>query len=350
MKTHAISNGPTMGFHILIAATCLASNAAAFEIDADLPALLGRTSVHDPATIQKEGERYYTFSTGRIVRSLSSPDLVNWTNGPSVFEAPPSWTTNAVPGYNGHTWAPDVIRVDDRYLLYYSVSTFGKQVSGIGVASSPTLDWDSPDYKWVDHGPVILSKEGDPYNAIDPALFQDEDGRLWMSFGSFWRGLYLFELNPETGKRLDEGVSPTRLAWAESIEAPFIMRRGHWYYLFVNHGRCCRGTNSTYEILVGRSRSITGPYLDRDGTDLVEAGGTEFLTTSNRFIGPGHVGVYEEDGRTWFSYHYYDERRRGRSHLALGRIDWTEDGWPTARVAPTDAELPPGQESERERR
>ena len=294
-------------------------------------ALTGQTSIHDPATIFKENGRYYLFGTGPGLRVRASSNLVDWVEGPPVFAAPLPWTTNAVPGFRGHTWAPDPIRVNGLWHLYYSVSTFGKQVSGIGLVTSPTLDWSSPDYRWTDRGPVMQSRVGDPFNAIDPSLFQDRDGKLWMAYGSFWRGIYLTELDPKTGLRLGTNTPPHRLAWNEMIEAVALTRHADYYYAFVNWGQCCRGTNSTYEVRVGRSKTITGPYLDREGKDLVDRGGTLFLESVGRYIGPGHIGVFNEGGTNWFSYHYYDGENRGRSKLALGQLEWTSDGWPAAK-------------------
>ncbi|MHC1764399.1 MAG: arabinan endo-1,5-alpha-L-arabinosidase [Verrucomicrobiia bacterium] len=302
----------------------------------------GDTFVHDPSTIQTENGRYFLFSTGRGISTKSASSLLRWSDGPSVFPTPPAWATNLVRGYRGHTWAPDVIRISDRYLLYYSVSTFGKQFSAIGLATNQTLDPLSPQWQWTDHGPVIQSVEGSPFNAIDPAVFLDAEERFWMVFGSFWKGIYLCQLDPETGLRLDPDAPPRRVAWNESIEAPCITRHGGFYYLFVNWGRCCRGIQSTYEIRVGRSKDVTGPYLDGAGVDLVDGGGTLFLATSGRFIGPGHMGVFTESGNAWFSFHYYDRDSNGRSRLALGRLEWTEDGWPAARspVGPWKPVLP----------
>jgi arabinan endo-1,5-alpha-L-arabinosidase len=292
--------------------------------------LEGQTFLHDPSTVLKENGRYYLFATGRGIATKSSPDLISWTNGPAVFSDPPAWTTNAVPGYRGHTWAPDVIHLNGQYHLYYSVSMFGKQVSAIGLATNPTLDPSSPDYRWTDHGPVIQSTNGSPFNAIDPCVTLDGDGRLWMAFGSFWKGLYLVELDSQTGLRLGTNSPVHRLAWNEMIEAPCLTHHNDFHYLFVNWGRCCRGTNSTYEVRVGRSKTITGPYLDRDGISLEDGGGTLFLETTGRFIGPGHIGILSERGMNWFSYHYYDAESNGRSRLALGQLRWTEDGWPVA--------------------
>lgn len=317
----------------LIAFTAVSVPAADTRLEPRV--LEGETGVHDPSMILKEGTNYFLFATGRGIATKSSSDLIHWKNGPAVFNPPPDWTTNAVPEYRGHTWAPDVIKLGDRYLLYYSVSSFGKQVSAIGLATSPTLDPASPDHRWTDHGPVITSSKDTPFNAIDPALFLDRDQRLWMTWGSFWKGIYLVELDTKTGKRLAADSPLHHLAWSQAIEAPAIHRRGDDYFLFVNWGKCCQGTNSTYEVRVGRAKTVTGPYLDRDGVDLVKGGGTKFLETTGRFIGPGHVSVFTHENADWFSYHYYDGERRGRSQLALAPLYWDQHGWPTVKKPAT---------------
>jgi arabinan endo-1,5-alpha-L-arabinosidase len=297
--------------------------------------LEGQTFVHDPSTILKHDERYHLFSTGWGISTKSSLDRIHWTNGPAVFSVPPSWTTNAVQGFRGYIWAPDIIRISGQYYLYYSISTFGRQVSAIGLATNPTLDLGSPDYRWTDRGPVIQSTNGSPFNAIDPSVARTSDGNLWMVFGSFWKGIFLVQLDPKTGLRRATNSPIHRLAYRSSIEAACLMQRGEDYYLFVNWGRCCRGTNSTYEIRVGRSKQVTGPYLDRDQVDLVNEGGTRFLETTGRFIGPGHVGILTEGGTNWFSYHYYDAQSNGRSRLAIAPLYWTAEGWPVVQSLST---------------
>ena len=315
----------------VLAAILLLPVAAGAETKIEPLELTGQTTIHDPATIFKEGGRYYVFGTGPGIRVRASSNLVDWVEGPQVFARPLEWTTNAVPEFKGHTWAPDLIRINGLWHLYFSVSSFGKQVSAMGLVTSPTLDWTSPDYRWTDHGPVIRSKVGDPYNAIDPSVMLDSDGKLWMAYGSFWKGIYLIELDAKTGLRRDTNAAPTRLAWNEMIEAVCLVKNADYYYAFVNWGKCCSGTNSTYEVRVGRSKKVTGPYLDREGKDLVDRGGTMFLETTGRFIGPGHIGVLPEGGTNWFSYHYYDGENRGRSKLAIGKLEWTPDGWPVAK-------------------
>jgi arabinan endo-1,5-alpha-L-arabinosidase len=287
--------------------------------------------VHDPSTIVKCGDEYWTFYTGRGVPSGRSKDLQTWTAGPRVFEQSPPWVAEAVPANRGGLdfWAPDIARVGDRYLLYYSVSTFGKNTSAIALATNKTLDPASPDFRWVDEGVVVRSAPPDKFNAIDPAITRDAEGRLWMSFGSFWSGLKLIELNPTTGKRLAPDSSLHALAAKKEIEAAFIHRRGAHYYLFVNWGICCRGLESTYNIRVGRAEKITGPYVDRDGVSLLDGGGTPVLATDGPFIGPGHAGIFADGDREWFSCHFYNGNTpRGTSTLAIRPLTWDAAGWP----------------------
>jgi arabinan endo-1,5-alpha-L-arabinosidase len=291
--------------------------------------------IHDPSTIIREGSTYWTFYTGRGTPSYRSKDLITWTNGPRVFNEAPAWITNAVPNNRGGLdfWAPDLIKAGERYLLYYSVSTFGRNTSAIGLASNKTLNPGSPDFNWSDEGPVIQSTATNNFNAIDPAVTFDRAGRLWMSFGSFWSGIKLVELDPKTGQRLAGDSAIHSLAKYESIEAPYICYHDNFYYLFVNWGRCCRGTNSTYNIRVGRSQKITGPYLDKEKKDMLEGGGALLLDSDGEFIGPGHAGILHEGTKDWLSFHFYDATRRGMSTFAIRPLAWEKDGWPTIKDA-----------------
>jgi arabinan endo-1,5-alpha-L-arabinosidase len=298
--------------------------------------LSGETFIHDPSTLIEENGRYYIFGTGPGIRSKSSPDLIHWSNGPSVFDRPPAWTKRAVDGFDGYFWAPDIIRVKEKYFLYYSVSTWGKKTSAIGLATSLTLDSAVSDYHWTDAGEVIRSTRDSAFNTIDPSVMQETNGKLWLAFGSYWEGIFLTELNPQTGQRSATNSPLFHLAWNHSIEAACLAQHGKFYYLFVNWGECCQGTNSTYEVRVGRAEQITGPYLDRAGKNLAEGGGSPFLQSQGRFIGPGHIGVLPAGGTDWFSYHYYDAATKGRSRLAIGRLTWPDD-WP---VAVSDAHPP----------
>jgi arabinan endo-1,5-alpha-L-arabinosidase len=299
------------------------------------PPLEGQTFIHDPSTIVKDDANYFIFGTGPGIRTKSSADLIHWENGDPVFRAAPAWTRKAVPEFRGTEWAPDVIRVKGKFFLYYAVSTWGKQLSAIGLATSPTLDPAATNYFWTDCGPVIASTNGGAFNTIDPSVMLDTDGKLWLAFGSYWEGIYLMELNPETGLRIATNAPLFHLAWNNSIEAACLTRHENFYYLFVNWGQCCKGTNSTYEVRVGRAEKISGPYRDRDGNDLATGGGSPFLQSSGRFIGPGHIGIVNDgttSGPTRFSYHYYDAETQGRSRLAIATIDWT-NGWPVPASA-----------------
>ncbi|HYG25171.1 MAG TPA: arabinan endo-1,5-alpha-L-arabinosidase [Verrucomicrobiae bacterium] len=291
----------------------------------------------DPSSIVKCDDEFWVFYTGRGVPSYRSRDLVNWQRGPAVFNTAPEWISKAVPeNRNMSFWAPDIIKVGGRHLLYYSVSSMGKMTSAIGLATTPTLNPDDPAYQWTDEGIVVQTVEGQPgdaYNAIDPALFQDKDESLWMTFGSYWTGLKLVQLDPKTGKRLSSDSKLHSVAYNRSIEAAFLCRRDDYYYLFVNWGSCCQGTNSTYNIRVGRSKTITGPYLDKAGMSLMNSGGSSFLPTANGpLIGPGHASMLTANGKDWFVCKFEgDIGMGGQATLAIMPLRWTE-AWPEATV------------------
>jgi len=294
------------------------------------PDLQGQTFIHDPSTILKSNGRYFIFGTGSGIHVKSSPDLIHWSNEPAVFNHTLEREKAVAPGFTGYIWAPDVVRVHDRYFLYYSVSAWGRQTSAVELATNTTLDPAAKSFQWHDAGEVIHSTNGFDYNTIDPSAFLDTNGKLWLAFGSYWKGIFLTELDPDTGLRKNTNIPPQQLAWNRSIEAACLTRHDQFYYLFLNWGQCCKGTNSTYEVRVGRAEKITGPYRDKNGNDLSTGGGTPFLNSSGRFIGPGHIGIVNDgntNGATRFSYHYYDADTRGRSRLAVGKIDWT-GGWP----------------------
>lgn len=292
--------------------------------------------VHDPSTLIKCGDEFWVFATGRGVPSWHSQDLARWEAGPDIFNgnAPP-WVAATVPDHRDlGFWAPDVTHRDGRYWVYYSASSFGKCVSGIGLATSPTLDPKNPAYGWTDNGLVIASTAADDFNAIDPAIFHDTNGSLWLTFGSFWSGIKMIQLDPQTGKRLAPDSPLYSLAHYDSIEASYLYQHDGYYYLFVDWGMCCRGPNSSYSIHVGRSKTVTGPYFDASGADMLYGGGTLFLDSTPPYIGPGHAGIIVDRGTNWFSCHYEagaaagaPGRRRG-SLLAVLPLRWRADGWP----------------------
>jgi len=293
---------------------------------------------HDPV-IAKERGTYYVFGTG--LSAKTSPDLVHWTKATPPLTALPDWATKAVPGAKG-MWAPDIALVNGRWRLYYAVSTFGSNRSAIGLATSATLDPAAPGYGWRDEGLVLMSTAANDYNAIDPNLAIDADGRQWLSFGSFWSGLKLVELDPKTGKPLHPAAAPIAIAHRPApagapapVEAPFIIRHGGAYWLFASYDYCCKGVNSTYYTVVSRSKAITGPYLGRDGSSMLNGGGTVFLRADlpekGRFRGPGHPGfLHDTDGKDYVAYHAYDKDKNGAPTLRIAPIRWGADGWPQA--------------------
>lgn len=285
--------------------------------------------LHDPSTPVRDGGTWWVFSTGNGILTRFSKDLTTWREGAPVFKELPAWHREVVPSQRGHLWAPDLVFHDGLWRLYYSVSSFGKNTSAIGLVTSPTLDPENPRYHWQDRGIVIRSGPESDFNAIDPHVILD-GGRHWMSFGSFWGGIQWIELSPESGLAHPERGKPQRIAWNESIEAPAVLHHGGYYYLFVNWGLCCRGVKSTYEIRIGRSRSIRGPYVDRDGRDMAQGGGTLLLGNRGNRIGPGHASFLVKDGGVRMFHHYYDSARGGRSYMADVPLDW-EDGWPIVR-------------------
>jgi arabinan endo-1,5-alpha-L-arabinosidase len=292
-------------------------------------------TTRDPSSIVKCKDEYWVFYTGRGVPSYRSMDLMKWERGPAVFKTAPEWIAKIVPeNRNLQYWAPDIMKLGDRYILYYSVSSFGKMTSAIGLATNPTLDPDDPAYHWTDQGFVVRTKDGDGYNAIDPSVFQDRDGGLWLTFGSYWSGIKLIQLDPQAGKRMVPDSKMFSVAYNESIEASYLCRHDDYYYLFVNWGSCCQGPKSTYNIRIGRSKSVTGPYLDKTAVDMVHSGGSLFLATTNGpLIGPGHAGTLNAQGKDWFTSDFEsDLRMDGKATLAIMPLRWNADGWPEATV------------------
>ncbi len=296
-------------------------------------------SVHDPVIIKQESS-YYVFCTGQGISVFSSADRKHWKQQKPVFDKAPDWAVQAIPGFSGHIWAPDISYHNGQYYLYYSVSAFGKNTSCIGVATNKTLDPSSAIFKWIDHGKVIQSVPGrDMWNAIDPNLVMDENNNAWMVFGSFWNGIKLAKLNsnllavaqPEEwhnlASRKRDFILPDTVAGDAAIEAPFIYKHGKYYYLFVSFDYCCRGEKSTYKMVVGRSDKLVGPFADREGVPMNLGGGSTVLEGDKNWYGVGHNAVAGFDGTDWLVFHAYDAADYGRSKLRIEKINWVED-WP----------------------
>ncbi|MFC3336117.1 arabinan endo-1,5-alpha-L-arabinosidase [Flavobacterium palustre] len=304
-------------------------------------ALAQSISVHDPVMI-KQKDTYYLYCTGRGISVFSSKDLKNWNPEPAVFNEKPTWVDAIVPDFKNHIWAPDISFHNNQYYLYYSVSAFAKNTSAIALATNTTLDPKDPSYKWVDHGIVIQSiPNRDLWNAIDPNLTFDENNTPWLAFGSFWEGLKMVKLNADLSsiaqpqewytiskrKRTFE-LQDTNPGDA-ALEAPFIFKKNGYYYQFLSWDLCCRGKESTYKVVVGRSKNITGPYVDKDGKLLNEGGGTLVVQGDENFYGVGHNSAYTFDGVDYIVYHAYEVKNNGRPKLEIKELKWDADFWPS---------------------
>lgn len=311
----------------------------------------GMPFVHDPSTVIRWKGKYWVFSTGRGAPFYSSPDTVTWTREGSVWDRIPDDVHATVPKNNGmDVWAPDIIRMNGEFYVYYAVSSWGSFQSVVALATNPTLDPKDPDYKWTDRGVVVSSNGNEDLNAIDPGVMKGPDGRLWICYGSYHGSIRVTELDPKTGLAKQPGKLGTAIATARESEASDMIFHDGYYYLFVNHNSCCKGKNSEYNIRVGRAKDVLGPYVDKHGRTMAEGGGSLFLAAHDHRIGPGHFGrVVDYDtgeakgkrenpeagsdgaGAERFSIHYEaDTTRGGRSVLDMRPLMWSLDGWPVA--------------------
>ena len=299
-----------------------------------------QVSIHDPA-MAMEGNTYYLFSSGPGITFYISRDMTNWSLGGRVFPNKPSWAKSVTSRFDGHEWAPDISRHDGEYYLYYVVSAPGENNSAIGLAINKTLDPAAPEYKWKDQGIVLRSISGrDLWNAIDPNIIVDGKGTPWMDFGSFWSGIKLVKLAPSwkavaepqewypIAKRDRSILEDDRDPGPAQIEGPFIFKKGDYYYLFVSWGLCCRGEDSTYKIMLGRSRDVRGPYLDKHGINLAEGGGSLLLAGDKNWAGQGGCSVYTFDGKDYLVFHAYEMADNGLQKLRIAELAWDENGWP----------------------
>jgi len=311
------------------------------------PNIVDRSSdvspIHDPA-ILKQDDTYYLYSSSALLSFYTSQDMRHWTHAGQVFDKFPDWIQEHLPDAD-HIGAPDIARYDGRYILFYQSHYGGTCNAGIAYLSNTTLDPKDPEYEWIDHGLVLRSVPqgadifcGDGtafYNAIDPHLFVDVDGTPWLVFGSTLGGLLLAQLDPETLRPIQAPVDFITLAARPLlqkdpiIEAPYIIHRGDYYYLFLSHNRCCQGADSHYQIRVGRSPNLAGPYVDQDGTALLEEGGTLLIAEDGPMIGTGHNDVFSEGGVDWLVHHGYDSENEYEPVLNIRTILWDSEGWPS---------------------
>jgi arabinan endo-1,5-alpha-L-arabinosidase len=339
----------------LVACFAVASPAAGDNSGGDAAQALKLTGdvqyTHDPS-IAMDGDTWYLFGTANgPVRKGELPircsqDLRQWKLCGYVFDKIPDWLLKESPATK-ELWAPDISYFRGEYHLYYAFSVFGKNTSGIALMTNKTLNPKSPDFHWVDKGLVLQSRVEDDFNAIDPNLVVDEKGQPWLAFGSFWNGIKMRQIDAKTGllsssdKKLYSLATRKRPAnpppnppglpgdW-QAVEAPFIVQHGEYFYLFVSFDLCCRGTKSNYKTMIGRSRSVTGPYVDASGTPMLEGGGTPLLLGNSRWIGPGGESILQGNHGDIIVFHAYDATT-GDAYLQISTLSWV-NGWPKAAL------------------
>ncbi|MBN2273323.1 MAG: family 43 glycosylhydrolase [Bacteroidales bacterium] len=278
--------------------------------------LTGALNTHDPSRIVKDSTRYWFYMTGNGIPMSFSENLTSWRMSIwTVFPAGtwPDWINTAVPGFGGNFWAPDLIYMNNAYYCYYSCSTWGSSRSAIGVAKSPSLDHP----EWTDLG-MVVSSDGTStaINAIDPGLFRDDDGKIYMVYGSWFGGIGIVEIDSVTGKATT-GTTHLYGGGHQSIEAANLIKEGSYYYLIINRGNCCQGVNSTYYIVATRSENVLGPYSESKN----------ILMTDGRYIGPGHFSPLYDSCASYASIHYYDGNAGGTSKLDILRLLFADE-WP----------------------
>ena len=301
----------------------------------DYPVMLPLTGAQSAAScpeIIREGNTYYAYNMGGGIGIKKSNDLRHWESAGEVFSTRPSWISTEIPG--GTIWAPGVYKIGNLYYCYYCVSTSGSQNSAIGVAVNETLNPAASNYAWVDKGMVIRSnKDVDDYNCIDPNIFIDGDGQPWLIFGSYWSGIKMRKIQASTGM-LDMSDTTTytlanRTERPGGIEAPYIIKRGDYYYLFAAYGNF----DTKYYCGVGRSTSLTGPYVDRNGRSMMEGGHTAVTDYKDGIIKVGHDSVFRDtDGQDYLVCEYF--WGGSGSMMCISTIEWTDDGWPVTALNP----------------
>ena len=301
----------------------------------------GNLNVHDPS-VYKDGDTYYVFSTDASVANMAEPgiqvrkshDLIHWEYIGRAFDGVPEkageWT-----GATG-LWAPDLTKIGDAYYLYYAASSFGKNRSFIGVARSKNIEG-----PWEDLGEVVKTDFGDPVNAIDPNVVYDEGGELWLSYGSFWSGIYILKLDKNSwkpsGKGFGKQIACRNSMVQGAIEGPYIIYNPEFrkYYLFVSYDSLFKD----YNVRVGRADSIEGPYLDSNGIALTDLGvnpyeaGNKILGgyrfgAADGWIGPGHNSVLRDGKDYYILHHARGDQDTNWFYLQVRKILWSADGWP----------------------
>lgn len=279
-------------------------------------------SLPDPSIIKGEDGYYYLYATEDI-RNLPihrSKDLMEWEYVGTAF------TKSTRPNFEpkGGLWAPDINKIGDKYVLYYSMSVWGGEwTCGIGCATA-----DKPEGPFKDHGKMFRSNEINVQNSIDP-FYIEEGGQKYLFWGSF-RGIYAIELSDD-GLSLKEGATPQKVA-GTAYEGTYIHKKDGYYYFFASIGTCCEGLNSTYTTVVGRSENLFGPYVDKKGGNMLDNKHEILIHKNSAFVGTGHNSeiVTDNAGNDWFFYHAVSVKNPEGRMLLMDKIEW-KDGWPSVK-------------------
>lgn len=280
-----------------------------------------RKDMPDPTVIRAQDGWFYTYTTARLTNIMKSRNLVDWTFVGTAFtpENRPNFEENA------GIWAPDIEYINGKYVLYYSMSKWGGiTTNGIGVAVA-----DKPEGPFTDKGELLRANKIGVLNSIDQYYVEDEaSGKKYLLWGSF-NGIYGIELSDD-GLSLKQGAEKVLVA-GDIYEGTMIHKRGKYYYLFASIGTCCEGVTSTYQLVVGRSESLLGPYFDKRGNNMIDNGFSLVINHNDRFTGTGHCSeiVKDDAGNDWILYHAFDNTDpKGGRKLMLDRVLWDRDGWP----------------------
>jgi arabinan endo-1,5-alpha-L-arabinosidase len=287
--------------------------------------LTGSINTHDPSIIQ-QGTTWWIFETGNGLPVKYSSNGTAWTQGTKLFSSEKSWWRTYAPNMGSNdVWAPDIHYFNGRYWCYYSVSEFGKNNSAIGLTSCTSISAGD----WRDDGLVISSRSGtNAYNAIDPNLTVDASGNPWLVFGSWFDGIHIVRVSTSTMK--PTGTIYSIAARSGGIEGSSLVYNNGYYYLFVSIDKCCQGVNSTYKIAYGRSTSITGPYVDKNGGSMRNGACTVLDAGNSRWVGPGGQSVYKRSNGSWvIARHAYDAQNNGAPTLLINDLYWDSSKWPT---------------------
>jgi len=277
-------------------------------------------SLPDPTIIKSNDGSFYLYATEdtRNVPIYKSSNLIDWKFQGTAF------TDNTRPNFepNGGIWAPDINYINGKYVLHYSMSVWGGEwTCGIGAAVS-----DKPEGPFTDKGKLFRSNEIDVQNSIDP-FYIEENGKKYLFWGSF-RGIYAIELTDD-GLSVKPGAQKQQIA-GTAFEGTYIHKKGDFYYLFASIGSCCEGVNSTYKLVVGRSKSLMGPYVDKTGKNMMDNGYNIVISSNSRFVGNGHCSeiVQDKDGADWIFYHGVDVNNPKGRVLLLDQVKWDNENWP----------------------